>query len=206
MLLKIHPQNPQLRLVEKALDTYRAGGVVVLPTDTTYGLTCDIYSKNATQRLYQLRKLSPKKLLSVLCADLRQVSEYAIITTSAYRVIRKVLPGPYTFILQATGAIPHYFQGNRKQVGIRIPDHSICQAMLEGLGHPILIASLLPEEESSPVSIDPVRLHEEEKHVVDCVIDVGILPLEQSTVVDFTQSPPQIVRKGKGDTSLFETE
>ena len=206
MLLKIHPQNPQSRLIEKALDTYRAGGVVVVPTDTTYGLTCDLYSKSATQRLYQLRKLSPKKLLSVLCVDLRQVSEYAIITTPAYRKIRRALPGPYTFILQATGAIPNYFQGNRKQVGIRIPDNVICQALLEKLGHPILIASLLPEDEVSPVSIDPAQLHEREKNVVDCVIDVGVLPLEQSTVVDFTQSPPQIVRKGKGKIDLFETE
>lgn len=205
MLLNIHPKNPQKRLIEKAVDVYRAGGVVVIPTDTNYGLSCDLYSKSATKRLYQLRRLSPKKLLSVLCVDLKQVSEYAHITTPIYRTIRKMLPGPFTIIMNATGAIPHYFQGNRKQVGIRIPDNIICQSLLEHLGHPILIASLLPEEDISPVTINPVVLHEQEKSVVDCVIDVGVLPLEQTTVIDFTLATPEIVREGKGDVTLFKS-
>jgi tRNA threonylcarbamoyl adenosine modification protein (Sua5/YciO/YrdC/YwlC family) len=205
MLLKIHPDNPQPRLIEKALKIYRAGGVVVLPTDTTYGLTCDIYSKPATNRLYQLKKLEPKKMLSILCSDLKQVSEYAIINTPAYRKFRRTLPGPYTFILNATGSLPNHFKGKtRRHVGIRVPDTAICQALLEKLAHPILVTSLLPEEEDSPVSINPVELHEKEKHFVDCVIDVGVMPHAQSTVIDFTESPPKIIREGKGDVSIFK--
>jgi len=204
MLLKIHPKNPQPRLITQVVNILRAGGIVVLPTDTNYGVTCDIYSKSATQKLYQFRKLATKKLLSVLCTDLKQVSEYAYISTSAYRKIRKCLPGPYTFILKSCGAIPKHFELSRKQVGIRIPDHNITQMVLEELGHPLLITSILPEEENPITTIDPVELHNQEKNLIDCVVDTGVLSFEQSTVIDFTVSPPVVVREGKGSLSLFE--
>jgi tRNA threonylcarbamoyl adenosine modification protein (Sua5/YciO/YrdC/YwlC family) len=205
MLLKIHPVNPQRRLILQVVDYLKAGGIVVIPTDTNYGVVCDMYSKAATTKLYQFRKLSSKKLLSVLCADLKQVSEYALISTVAYRKIRKCLPGPYTFILQATNAIPKHFDIPRKQVGIRIPNHPIPQGILDELGHPLLITSILPEEEIPSTSIDPQALYQKEKHIVDAVVDAGVLPFEQSTVVDFTVQPPQVVRVGKGDLSLFES-
>lgn len=204
MLLKIHPANPQIRLIRRVVDVLRAGGTVVLPTDTNYGLTCDIYARGATNRLYQYRKLSSKKLLSVLCSDLKQVSEYAYVMTTVYRQIRKCLPGPYTFILQATGSIPRHFNLTRKQVGIRIPDHPICIMVLQELGHPLLITSVLPDEQTPVTSIDPSALHKSEKHLIDCIVDTGVLPLEQSTVVDMTVSPPKVIRAGKGDASIFD--
>ncbi len=206
MLLEIHPENPQRRLITKVVDQLKAGGIVLMPTDTNYGLTCDVYSKSATMQLYQFRKLSPKKPFSVLCEDLKQVSEYTYMETPAYRKIRRCLPGPYTFILKASGTMPRHFKASRKEIGVRIPDHPICQMVLEELGHPLLITSILPEDEESAQSIDPTEIHQQEKALIRCVVDAGVMPLEHSTVVDFTVSPPKVVRTGKGDPSVFETE
>ncbi len=195
MRIQIHPDNPQQRKVDQAVEIMRRGGVVVYPTDTVYGLGCDFTNKKAVERIYQIKQMKKDHLVSFLCYDLSDVTQFAQVDDRAYRVMRRLLPGPYTFILRATKKSPKFIQMKRKTVGIRIPDNAVALALLKTLGNPIVStsASLGGEQENDP---DELALRFEK--LVDAVIDSGWSGLEPSTVVDLSGPEVEIVREGAG--------
>jgi tRNA threonylcarbamoyl adenosine modification protein (Sua5/YciO/YrdC/YwlC family) len=148
MIIKINAENPQLRLIRKVVDVLKEGGVIAYPTDTIYGLGCDLYQKDAIERVHRLRKLSKNKRLSIICADLKDISNYAHVPDYAYRIMRSLIPGPYTFILEATKLVPKIMLTNQKTVGIRVPNNTISLALVQELGHPIITTSVTKTDES----------------------------------------------------------
>ena len=201
MLIRIHPDNPQERLVRQVADCLRGGGLIIYPTDTIYGIGCDIYHPKAIEKLCQLKGISPSKAqFSFICRDLSHLSDYTkSISTPLYRTLKAHLPGPFTFILPAAKSIPKLLETKRSTVGIRVPDNKICQAILSELGHPIISASL-PGKEVEEYT-DPEIIHELLGKQVDIVIDGGPGGVIPSTVVDCCGEVCQIVREGIG---IFE--
>jgi tRNA threonylcarbamoyl adenosine modification protein (Sua5/YciO/YrdC/YwlC family) len=203
VLLEIDPAEPQPWLLARVAEVLRRGGVVVVPTDTVYGLTCAISHPEAIERIYALKELDPKKPLSILVRDQRMVSHYARgVSTPVYRLLKRVLPGPYTFIFRATDEVPRIMLRKRKTIGIRIPDNPIVLALLEQLQEPLLTTSILtPEDQflNDPLEIDRVFGKR-----VDLVIDGGIMVPNPSTVVDLSGDEPVLVREGKGDLANLE--
>jgi tRNA threonylcarbamoyl adenosine modification protein (Sua5/YciO/YrdC/YwlC family) len=194
--LPIHPLNPQGRHLKAAADMLRNSGLVIYPTDSVYGLGCDLFNKKAVERIYQIKGNDKRKLLSFICPDLKGIAEYASISNSAYKIMRHLLPGPYTFILTATKQVPRILLENRKTVGIRVPDNAICQALLSEFGTPIISTSAcLPDQDYLS---DPDELAETFARTVDLFLDAGSGGLEPSTIVDLTQEEPILVRQGKG--------
>ncbi len=202
MIIKINPDNPQKRLIKKVVDVLQKGGVIGYPTDTIYGLGCDIFKPEAIGRIHRIKKIDRKKPLSFICADLKDISNYAFVSDYAYRIMRRLLPGPYTFILKATKLVPKLVMTKQKTVGIRIPDNNICLALVKELGHPIISTSIYKTEEE--LYNDPHEIEERFGRELDLVIDGGIIVAEHSTIVDLTEDFPKVIRKGKGDISLFQ--
>lgn len=197
MILHINPKNPQKRLIEKAAEVLKAGGVIAYPTDTIYGLGCDLYNKKAIQRIYQIKRRDPKKPFSFICSDLKHISEYAQVTNLAYRIMKRYLPGPYTFILPGTKLVPRIMLTKRKTVGIRVPDHPICLALVKALGNPIISTSAnLSGEEALT---DPREIEETLGSQIDLIIDGGILAVQPSTVVSLIDDEVRVVRQGLGE-------
>lgn len=198
MLLQIHPENPQPRLIKQVVECLKEGGVIIYPTDTIYGLGCDIYKPKAVERICKIKNVDPQKArLSFICRDLSQFSDYTkSIDTPLYRMLKSYLPGPYTFILPASRQVPKILQSKKSTVGLRIPDNIICQHILDELGHPILSASL-PGEMVEEYT-DPEVIYENFGDKVDFVIDGGIGNMEPSTVVDCTTDEWTIIRQGQG--------
>ncbi|OGY41109.1 MAG: threonylcarbamoyl-AMP synthase [Candidatus Buchananbacteria bacterium RBG_13_39_9] len=196
MVLKINPQDPEVKKIQQAAGILKNGGLVVYPTDTIYGLGCDIFNKPAITKIYQLKKREKQKPLSILCFDLKQASQYALIPDYSFRIMKQNLPGPFTFILKAKSITPENFLAQNKTVGIRIPDNKICLELAKQLNNPIITTSLNISGEQ--VMTSPGQLSLEMKNKIDLIIDAGFLPQEASTVVDLTQLPPQIIRQGKG--------
>ena len=194
--LVIHPENPQARHIRAAVDVLEAGGLIVYPTDSVYGLGCDLFNKNAIEKIYQRKGHDKRKLLSFICPDLKEISEYAYVPDFAYKIMRRLLPGPYTFILNATKRVPRILLEKRKTVGIRVPDNAACQALLAELGRPIISTSARLADQ--PFLGDPDEIAETFEHIADIFLDSGPGGLEQSTVIDFTGDEPEIVRQGKG--------
>ena len=194
--LLIHPVNPQGRHVKAAADVLRNGGLVIYPTDSVYGLGCDLFDKKAVERIYQIKGNDKRKLLSFICPDLKGIAEYAYVSNPAYKIMRHLLPGPYTFILTATKQVPRILLENRKTVGIRVPDNATCHALLSEFGTPIISTSAcLPDQDYLS---DPDKLAETFARSVDLFLDAGSGGLEPSTIVDLTQEEPILVRQGKG--------
>jgi tRNA threonylcarbamoyl adenosine modification protein (Sua5/YciO/YrdC/YwlC family) len=208
MLLKIHPQNPQARYLAQAVEVLNRGGVIVYPTDTVYGIGCSIFNTKAIERVYEIKRQDQSKPFSFICSDLSHISEYAKVSNAAFRMMKHLIPGPYTFILTASRLkqLPKSLISKRKEVGIRVPDNLICHELLRGLGHPILNASV--EDEQGNLINDIELIHERYKHHVDLVLDGGNSILTLSTVLDLTEDQPVVVRKGAGDLSsvLIEKE
>lgn len=200
MLVHIHPDNPQERNIKAAVDCLRNGGVIVYPTDTIYGLGCDIYNTEAIERICRIKKIDPKKAqLSFVCADLSQLSNFAKpIDTSIFRILKRALPGPYTFILEASKQVPKMLKTKKDTVGIRVPDHAITQALIKELGHPIMSVSL-PMDVDIEYYTDPEAIQELYTKQVDLVIDSGLGTVSLSTVIDCTTGTPELVREGAGD-------
>jgi tRNA threonylcarbamoyl adenosine modification protein (Sua5/YciO/YrdC/YwlC family) len=200
--LQIDPLHPKGKHLRRAVEVLRKGGVIIYPTDTIYGLGCDIFNKDAVERIYQIKGKSWKSPLSFICPDLKEISRYAYVSNAAYRIMKRGLPGPYTFVLPATPLVPKLLLSKRKTVGIRVPDHPICHALLEEFGGPIVSTSV-----TGPGG-DPLNLPEEiEAHfrgIVDLMLDVGPLGLVPSTVIDLTGETPVVVREGKGDLTILE--
>lgn len=202
MLLHIHPQNPDARKIAQAADILREGGVLIYPTDTVYAVGCDIASKTAVERVCQLRKLDPgRAMLTMMCRDISQVAEYAAqIDTPVFKLLRRNLPGPFTFILPAGSKTPKLFINKKKTIGIRIPANPIVQALLEALGRPMLTSSLKTDDDDGPAYYsDPEALHEAFGRWVDAVIAGGEGGQEPSTLVDCTGPEPEILRQGLGE-------
>lgn len=201
---QIHPDNPQPRLVRQAVEIIGAGGVIAYPTDSSYALGCLIGNKEPIERIRRIRRLGDKHNLTLVCSDLSEIAAYAKVDNTAYRLLKALTPGPYTFIFRATHEVPRRLQHpRRKTIGIRVPDHGIAQAILKELGEPLLSSTLILPGEELPLS-EPEDMRERLQHDVDLVIDGGGCGLELTTVVDMVEGVPQLVRRGKGDASLFE--
>jgi tRNA threonylcarbamoyl adenosine modification protein (Sua5/YciO/YrdC/YwlC family) len=202
MLITIHPQDPQPRLIKQVVECLKDGGVVVYPTDTIYGLGCDIMQHKAIERICKIKNVDPQKAqLSFLCNDLSHLSDYTkSIDTPLYRVLKSYLPGPYTFILPASKAVPKILQSKKNTIGLRVPDNKICCAILEALGNPVLSASL-PGEMVEEYT-DPEVMYENFGHLVDFVIDGGIGGMVPSTIIDCTTDEWVVTRQGLGEFSF----
>jgi len=205
MLLSVHPINPQGRHIGRAVDTLRAGGVVIFPTDTIYGIGCSIYQAAAIERVYRIKQQDRKKPFSFICSDLGHISEYAWVDNPAFRLMKGLIPGPYTFILPAgrMKQIPKSMISKRKTVGIRVPDNSVCQALVRELGHPVLSAGVTDDE--GGVLNEPETIAGRYGKLVDLILESGNGMLEQSTIIDLTEDAPIVVREGKGDIGFLTT-
>ena len=199
MLLQIHPENPQPRLIKQVVECLKDGGVIIYPTDTIYGLGSDIMQHKAIEKICQIKNIDPQKAqLSFICSDLSHLSDYTkSIDTPLYRMLKNYLPGPFTFILPASKQVPKILQSKKSTIGLRIPDNVICHQILAALGNPILSTSL-PGEMVEDYT-DPEIIHEKFEHLVDFVIDGGIGGMTPSTIVDCTTDEWTIVRQGLGD-------
>jgi tRNA threonylcarbamoyl adenosine modification protein (Sua5/YciO/YrdC/YwlC family) len=201
MLLSINNENPQMRLIRKAIEVLQDGGIIVYPTDTVYGIGCDLFNKRAIEKIYEIKKRSMKQPFSFVCSDLSDISQYAVVSNHTYKIMRHFLPGPYTFILAASRLVPKILLAKRKTVGIRVPDNKICLAIVSEFGHPIISTSV--KSERNEIMTDPFDMHEELKNKVDLVIDGGILGSELSSVINLVDDIPEVVRKGKGEVEAF---
>ena len=200
---QIHPENPQARLIKQAVEIIRKGGVVIYPTDSSYAIGCQIGDKGAVERVRRLRQLDDKHNFALICSDLSQLGNYAKIDTGTFRILKAHLPGPYTFILNATREVPRMLlHAKRRTIGLRVPSHPIAMALLEEFGEPLMSVSLILPGEGLPMS-DPYEMRQVLEHHVDLIIDGGYGGLEASTVVNLADDEPEIVRIGCGDPSPF---
>lgn len=199
MLIKIYNDNPQPREIEKVVAILRGGGIVIYPTDTLYGIGCDALNVRAVEKICDLKGINPQKSnLSIICNDLSVVSEYAKISTPMFKLMKRNLPGPFTFILPTTSSLPKIYK-NKKTVGIRVPDNNIIREIVAQLGNPVLSTSVKDDEEEMEYTTHPELIHEKWGDIADLVIEGGIGGIEGSTVVDCTADEPIIVRQGKGE-------
>ncbi|MDJ0649039.1 MAG: L-threonylcarbamoyladenylate synthase [Xenococcaceae cyanobacterium MO_188.B19] len=203
ILYELHPQNPQQRTIEKIVSSLRSGAVMLYPTDTVYAIGCDLSVKSALQKVRKIKQLSNDKPLTFLSSSLSNIAQYAKVSDRAYRIMKHLIPGPYTFLLPGTKLVPKLVMSpKRKTTGIRVPDQLICQKLLETLGNPIISTSAhLPDEEGDfpTIGVEKVRLFDSLENSVDIIIDDGTEPgFEVSTILDFTEDEPIVVRKGLG--------
>ena len=199
----VHPENPQIRRIEEIRNALQDGAVMLYPTDTVYAIGCDLNVKSAVERVRRLKQLSNDKPLTFLCSSLSNITQYAWVSDPAYRIMKRLIPGPYTFLLPATKLVPRLVMDpKRKTSGIRVPNHPVCQALLAALGNPIISTSAhLPDEDGKipDANLDRARLFDEFDNLVDIIVDDGEeLGFEVSTIVDMTGEEPAIVRKGLG--------
>jgi tRNA threonylcarbamoyl adenosine modification protein (Sua5/YciO/YrdC/YwlC family) len=195
---QIHPVNPQLRLIRHAVDIIRGDGVIAYPTDSSYALGCRIGDKRGIECIRRIRGLDDSHDFSLVCRDLSEIALYAKVDNSAYRLLKSLTPGPYTFILRATHEVPRRLQNpKRKTIGIRVPDHPICQALLDELGEPLMSSTLILPGSDVPET-DAEEIRERLEHELDLVIDGGNCSLEPTTVVDMIDGVPTVVRVGLG--------
>ncbi len=200
---KVHPVNPQLRLLNRAAEIIRAGGLVVYPTDSSYALGWHVGDKAALERVRRLRGIERDHDFTLACRDLSDIATYARVDNWAYRLLRALTPGPYTFVLRATHQLPKRLQDpKRRSIGIRVPDHTIAQALLGALGEPLMSSTLLLPNESIPLT-DPDDIRDRLERHVDAIIDGGACGIEPTSVLDLSGEEVAVVRKGKGDVSAF---
>ena len=206
MLLHINQDNPDPRKIKKVVAYLKDGGVIIYPTDTVYAFGCDVYNKKAMEKLCRIKGVDIKKHnLSFVCYDLSHISDFTKnLDTSTYKLMRKALPGPYTFILNANTSIPKLFKNKKKEIGIRIPNNNIPREIVKELGNPIVTTSVKDNDMVIKYSTDPELIHEYFYNKVDLVISGGYGESTPSTVIKCIDNFPEILRKGKGDTSLFE--
>jgi tRNA threonylcarbamoyl adenosine modification protein (Sua5/YciO/YrdC/YwlC family) len=205
MLIRIHHENPDPRQIKKVVDCLKDGGVIIYPTDTVYGLGCDVFNKKAMEKLCRIKGLDIKKHnLSFVCYDLSHIADFTKhLETSTYKLMKKTLPGPYTFILKANNAIPKLFKNKKKEIGIRIPDNNIPRNIVKELGNPIVTTSIKDKDMLIEYSTDPELINDLYGTRVDIVIDGGYGDSTPSTIIDFTNITPQILRQGKGNLTPF---
>lgn len=202
---QIHPDNPQPRLIRQAVDVIEQGGVIVYPTDSGYALGCGLGEKKALEQIRRIRKLDDKHNFTLVCRDLSEISTYAKVDNTGYRLLKQHTPGGFTFILRATKEVPNrLMHPKRKTIGIRVPDNNIAMALLEELGAPLMSVSLILPGDDLPLT-DPYDIRDLLDNQVDLIIDGGYCGMEATTVVDLYDEVPVILRRGLGDPSAFET-
>ena len=199
-LYELHPENPQRRTIEQIISALQGGAVMLYPTDTVYAIGCDLSNKSAVQKVRRIKQLSNDKPLTFLCSSLSNIAQYAQVSDRAYRIMKHLIPGPYTFLLPATKLVPKLVMSpKRKTTGIRVPDHLICQELLQALGNPIVSSSAhLPDEEGDfpTIGLEKARLFDDLENLVDIIIDNSTEPgFDVSTILDFTTEDPQVVRQ-----------
>ena len=199
MLLSINPENPQPRLIHRVVDCLKQGGVIAYPTDTTYGIGCDIFNKKGVKKIYQIKQRDPRKPFSFICADLSDVANYCQVSNFAFKTMRRNLPGPFTFVLEATRVVPDLLTTKQRTVGIRIPDNSIALSIVRELGHPLVTTSA--NVSGAEPYHDPMEIEEHLGKMFDFVIDGGILLGDPSTVISLVDDQVEVLRQGSGDTS-----
>lgn len=203
MLLKIHPDNPDPKKMRQAAEMLRNGGVLIYPTDTVYSIGCDVTNPKAIAQVARIKGVKPEKAnFSLICYDLSHISEYARIDTPDYKLMKKSLPGPFTFILNGSSNLPKIFKAKKKEVGIRVPDNNITRELVNLLGNPLIATSVHDDDEVIEYTTDPELIHEKYHMQVDAVIDGGYGNNEASTIVDLTSGNPEIVRQGLGVLDL----
>ena len=202
MLVAINNQNPQMRLIRKAVEILRSGGIVIYPTDTVYGMGCDLFNKKGIERIYEIQHRDRKQPLSFICADLKDISRYAQVSDDAYKIMKRLLPGPYTFILEASRAVPKIILPKRQTTGIRVPDNRICQALVAEMGSPVISTSVKNGE--GELLSDPRIIEELFGKRVDVIIDGGIIAATPSSVISLLDEGVEVIRAGKGDVSAFQ--
>ncbi len=203
MLIQINPINPQERLIRKTVEALKRSGIIAYPTDTYYGIGCDIMNKKAIGKIYQLKQRNKKKPFSFICSGLKNISHYAKVSNYAYKTMKRLLPGPYTFILEGSKLVPKIMLTRRKTAGIRVPDNSICLALVEELGNPIITTSATTPD--GTILHDPALIHDLFHPRIDIVIDGGTPVMGQpSSVISLIDDMPEVIRKGMGDVSIFE--
>ena len=202
MLISINQDNPQPRQIRQIAEKIRNGAVICYPTDTVYGIGCDIFNQKAIKKIFQIKKRAKHKPFSFMCSSLKNVNDYGHVSNMAYRIMKKALPGPFTFVLSASKLVPKIMITKQKTVGIRVPDNNICLALIEELGNPILTTSAILDKEGAPLS-EAYEFDELLGNMVDLVIDGGMVFPDPSTIVSFTGDEPEILRQGKGDASQF---
>ncbi|HOY94873.1 MAG TPA: L-threonylcarbamoyladenylate synthase [Catalimonadaceae bacterium] len=203
-LIKIHPENPDLRKIEQVVQVLRDGGLVIYPTDTVYGIGCDIFHPRAIEKIAKLKNLKPEKAnFAFICHDMSHLADFARVSTPVYKVMKKALPGPFTFVLPATAEVPRILNNKRKTIGIRIPDNNIPRMLVRELGHPILTSSIVDEDDVLEYSTDPELIFEKFENQVDIIIDGGYGHNVASTIVLCENDEFEVVRQGLGDLSQF---
>ncbi|MEW5844263.1 MAG: L-threonylcarbamoyladenylate synthase [Bacteroidota bacterium] len=198
---ELHPITPQLRFINKAVEVLKNGGVIIYPTDTVYGFGCDIYNKEAVERIYTIKQDAGTKLFSFICPDLKDISKYAKVSDYAYKTMRKLLPGPYTFVLPAAREVPKKLWTKRRTVGIRIPNNQIALTLTKELGNPIVSTSVTTRK--GELLFDPSEIQAIFNSQVDLMLAAGALEGEPSSIVDLSEDEPTVIRYGAGDVSLF---
>jgi len=202
MILKINQYNPQHRLIMKIVDVLKNGGIVVYPTDTYYGIGCDIMNKKAIEKIYQIKQRDKSKPFSFICSDLKNISRYAKVSNYAYKTMKRLLPGPYTFILEGSKLVPKMMLTKRKTAGIRVPENPICLTLVKELGNPVITTSATMPD--GTIFHDASLIHDYFGNRVDAVIDGSIVPGSPSSVIMLIDDIPEVLRKGLGDVSIFE--
>lgn len=198
---ELHQETPQIRYINKVVDKLKEGGVIIYPTDTVYGIGCDIFNKDALERIFAIKNDNNSKLFSFVCSDLKDISKYAKVSDYAYKTMRRLLPGPYTFILPAAKQVPKKLWSKRKTVGIRVPNNSVTLKLVELLGNPIISTSTTNRK--GEVLYDPFEIRNIFNSQVDIMISVGSLSGNPSSVIDLSEDEPEVVREGAGDVSMF---
>lgn len=202
MLIEINPNNPQGRLVRRVVEIMKMGGIIAYPTDTYYGIGCDIMNKKAIQRIYQLKQRSKNQPFSFICSGLKNISHYAKVSNYAYKTMKRLLPGPYTFILEGSKLVPKIMLTNRKTAGIRVPDNTTCLSLVKELGNPIISTSATIPDGS--IIDNPSLIHDFFQGRIDAVIDGGPVPGKPSSIISLIKDIPEVIRAGIGDVSIFE--
>ncbi len=198
---ELHPETPQIRYINKVVEKLKEGGVIIYPTDTVYGIGCDIFNKDALERIFAIKNDNNSKLFSFVCSDLKDISKYAKVSDYAYKTMHHLLPGPYTFILPAAKQVPKKLWSKRKTVGIRVPNNSVTLKLVELLGNPIISTSTTNRK--GEVLYDPFEIRNIFNSQVDIMISVGNLSGNPSSVIDLSEDEPEVVREGAGDVSMF---
>lgn len=200
MILELHPNNPNPRDLKRVIDTLNKDGVIILPTDTIYAMACKLDSKKGIERMAKIAGKKVEKVnFSLICSDLSNISEYtSVMDKAVFRLLKNNLPGPFTFILNANNNVTKYFAGNKKTIGIRVPDNAIAQSIISELGKPLVVSTIHHDDEILEYMTDPEEIHEKYEHQIDMVIDGGFGGNEASTIIDCTGDEPIIIREGKG--------
>jgi tRNA threonylcarbamoyl adenosine modification protein (Sua5/YciO/YrdC/YwlC family) len=201
MLIEINPENPQLRLIRKVVEILKKDGIIAYPTDTFYGIGCDIMNKKAIEKIYMLKQRDKNRPFSFICSGLKHISDYAKVSNYSYKTMKRLLPGPYTFILEGSKLVPKIMLTNRKTAGIRVPSNKICLALVEELGNPVLTTSATMPD--GAVFDNPSLIHDHFGKRIDMVIDGGPVPGRPSSVVSLMDDTPQIIRAGLGDVTIL---